>query len=786
MQRNLARFVLAASVSAAPILIGAPTALAQAAPPGPVASNDATSITEVVVTARRRSESLLQTPVAVTAFDAADLQRRSVNNIGNIQQSTPSLVFEQTAGDPEQARIFIRGVGNGNPGNFQDPGVGIYVDGLYYGRSGGALLQNIDIQQIEVLRGPQGTLFGRNTIGGAINVTSVKPDDSFGGSIMAGYGNYNDYKFKGSINIPIKPGILAFRVAAYTEQSDGYSVDDTTHQRYDNTDVWGVSGAFRFTPSSALTIDVNGFYSQNRARGDAFSCQPIPGAPPSAIDPVLQAFFGVTYEQACLNSSANGPRHFQSDLASTAYGDVGSVGATIGYDFGKVSVFDDLAFKAIGGYIYEGELRNIDFDGTALTLIDSKDIGWTAVRTYSAEAQLSGKALNDKLNFVIGLYYSNEKTPNNSFIYTDVFPFLDPFVATPSNIYQLEKIHNYSVAEYGQATYAFNDMWSLTAGIRYTFEQKGLFEQKAFVESNAITVPVPFILNGQTITYTANIDQTRNFSNVSPMASLQFHAPRDWLANTPIDQAMTYFTFSEGYKSGGFNGNGDVVSGNLTSFLPETIYSYEVGVKGSAFSHRMTASLAFYYTNYDNIQLAVTGVNAAGAPVATVENAARATIDGFEGEVVALLTNSLRLDVNGSWTDAHYDEYMDLNAAGQPIDRSNEPFAFIPPWKISVGLENRFELGGLGTLTPRVEVDSQGPRSLISTANPLERAAATQGTVTLLNAQVRWQPRPDITVTLYGKNLTDALYRDDALSISADLYYYGPPREYGVEIRKTF
>ncbi len=241
------------------------------------ASAPSDQVETVVVSARRRSEQLLDTPVAVTAYGKNELDKRNILNISQLTQSVPSLEIQQTAGNPSDAQIFLRGVGNANPGNFQDPGVGIYVDGVYFGRSPGALFNNVDVQDIEVLRGPQGTLFGRNTIGGAISINTVEPNDTFGGDASLQYGSYNDIRGKATINIPIVDELVDFRTTVLYEHNDGYSLNDTLGERDNNIDDWGIQSALRITPRQSLTIDLQAMYDSNQSNGSASTCNMIPG-----------------------------------------------------------------------------------------------------------------------------------------------------------------------------------------------------------------------------------------------------------------------------------------------------------------------------------------------------------------------------------------------------------------------------------------------------------------------------------------------------------------------------
>ncbi|HEY1747290.1 MAG TPA: TonB-dependent receptor [Xanthobacteraceae bacterium] len=736
-------------------------------------------IETVVVSARRRSEQLLDTPVAVTAYGAKDLDKRNILNIGQLAQSVPSLDIQQTAGNPSDAQIFLRGVGNANPGDFQDPGVGIYIDGVYFGRSPGALFDTVDVQDIEVLRGPQGTLFGRNTIGGAVSITTVEPDDALGGDASLQYGSYNDFRGKATVNIPVVDELVDFRTTVLYEHNDGYSFNDTTGQRDNNIDDWAIQSALRITPSQSVTIDLQALYDSDQSNGSATQCNMLPGGT-SAPGVGLLGLIGADYPALCAQNNARGPRHFTNGINPSARVYTGEASATVTWDAGQVGNLDDLTFKAIGGYVMDEPRKVLNASGISIPTIVSTEVGLMD-QTFSGELQAIGSGFGDRLNFVVGLYYDRENSPegNDGYIFSYIFPFL----GAPTN--ELQKLHlnNSSKAVYGQATYKLTDVISLTAGLRYTAETTGFWNFQANSLASAPTVPIVILDPGT--------NYSADFSNLSPMATVQFTAPASMLSGTDFDQAMLYFTYAQGYKSGGFNGNGNVVDSSVTKFLPESVDSYEVGFKWAAFANRLAGSGALYYMPYKNIQIAAIQFNPSGAPIDTINNAASAVIKGAELETQAFLTDRLEFDLSASWTDAKFLKYQTLDpATGKTISQADEPFTDVFPWKLSPSLEYKFELADGERITPRVELDYDGPRWVVSSASSAARMTGHQPATALLNAQIRWDIRPDLALTLNGSNLTNKLYLVDGLDVSAALgstiTIYGPPREFSIRLEKSF
>ena len=777
MQRTLAISACAATLLSSTAMWWPGAVMAQSAASTSAGSDQIETIT---VTARKRAEQLLSTPVAVTAFDATTLVQRNITSLSQVATTTPSLVFEQTAGNPGDARIFIRGVGNANPATFQDPGVGVYIDGAYYGRSEGAFLDNVDIQQIEILRGPQGTLFGKNTIGGAVNVITAKPDPTdFFGTASLQYGSYNDVRGRGMINVPLDDQ-LAFRVSVVDEQMDGYSTNDTTGEKANNIDRLGVQAALRWTPTNFLTVDLTSMYVSDRSRGAAFQCDFVGGQ--ASLVPTVDFLYNTNYVADCAASAARGPRHFQSDLNPSAKVNTLSNVGTVTWDTGASLGLDDLTFKAIGAWLRDEPGRVIDFDGTALPILDTVYRGLED-DTYSGEFQALGDGMGGRLNFVAGLYWSEDRSPGSGYIWTDVLPVLDLFGA-PQGIYQQTKLRNESRAIYGQFTYNLDQVFSITGGLRWTDDTQGIKLIKFNAFGASPTKPFP------PGAFLANNLYSADFYNLSPMGTLQATAPNSMLDGSIFDQAMAYFTVSKGFKAGGFNGNGNQTTGNVNEFKPEDVLSYELGTKWAAFDRRFEGALALYYMDYSNIQ--VPGiVFFDGAPQSVVNNAAVGYVDGIEFEGHALLTSSLRLDVTWTVTNAHYTKFPYLDpTTGTIIDRSQEPFAFVYPWNGSIALENQFELGDGLALTPHVEVDPMGSRYTTTSPFAPARQASRQGSLTLVNADVRLDIGPSLFLDVYGQNLTNEKYINNSLDFTSYfgtvLKYYAEPRTIGIRLQKQF
>jgi iron complex outermembrane receptor protein len=269
------------------------------------------------------------------------------------------------------------------------------------------------------------------------------------------------------------------------------------------------------------------------------------------------------------------------------------------------------------------------------------------------------------------------------------------------------------------------------------------------------------------------------------MASVQLNAPEAWTGNGFLDQGMLYFTYSKGYKSGGFNSSGEVVNGTLTNFLPEKVDNYEVGVKFSMFDRRLVGSITRFQMDYRDIQFSVLGSSPDGALVQSTFNAGAAKVKGIEVELQTLLNESLRISFNGDFTDAYYTRFDDASVPGGT--RLGEPFSIIPDYHISGSIENRFELGGEMALTPRFQVTRTGKRLFLQDPSPAVRAAATSGPVTVADASVRLDVNKQLSFNLYGKNIFNKKYFNDVQSLGFVTFkYFAAPVTWGLNAKVRF
>jgi len=401
---------------------------------------------------------------------------------------------------------------------------------------------------------------------------------------------------------------------------------------------------------------------------------------------------------------------------------------------------------------------------------------------YSGELQFSGEALNSHLHFVSGFYAFKEDGKDTQFTVT--LPAAQAFGLFFNSLNKYD-IDNNALAAYGQATYDLNDIVSLTGGVRYTEEKKGFTTYGATIGSNVPTGPV----------LSVNTDATlkANFSHWTSMANVTLHAPRALIDGTPLNEGIVYFTFSQGFKSGGFNGEGSTALGNLTEFQPETLNSYEVGFKVTGLDRRLVVDADYYFSDYNNIQISALEASPLnGTVIQNVVNAARAHIDGVEIEATAYPLPHLELSGSLGTTHARYLEFNTFLPNGTPINASGVPFTRVPTYNSTLAMQYRIELGGAGTLTPRIEWNAYGVRHFSASPDSAAAIAAfTQGGYSLWNGRIALDlPDGRTQIAVFGRNLFDKHYMNDGIefadSLSLGLAFFGAPRTVGVEINRKF
>jgi len=653
----IGRTAIGISLSALSIGIMAPASvLAQnEAVDGPVA--ETTGVRTIVVTAQKREENVQEIPLSVTALGAEALQNAGFDNLADLSQLSPSL---QLSNFGPIAFVTLRGIGNENTTAGGDPGVALHYDGVYLGRPVATLFTAFDTERVEVLRGPQGTLYGRNATGGSINYITTKPgpDLEFIGDLT--YGNYDRMRARGAINIPLGDSVST-RVVGFWENRDGFTENAFPGGRDANdADNWGLRGHVLFEPTGS---DFSALLSANYVRGRGVGSQPelrepfpgsttgqnIAGPPIPGTNNYLVNGVPIVNDLRPFHESENTDQFQRNRLLLLS--------ATLEYDFGPVSI------KSITGYAETSYASLSDQDYSPLPLAElllEEDSD-----QFSQELQILSN--NDTgFNWILGGYYFHESASRRSQFFGSRYDIIAGMAGVPSGFSVGGDITSESYAAFAQATYDITDELAITGGIRYTNDSKDgtnsgfQFQPPAY--SGAVSA---------------------SFDEITYRVALDYDI---------TDDVLIYASYSTGYKSGGVN---QVAIPALTNpvFRPETVVAYEVGIKSQVLDRALQANLSLYRNEYDDLQFQVFGLFGPEA-----FNASGATVQGFELELVAVPAPWFQFDGSMAYADATFDSQIvqGIQLGGNRVQRT-------PEWTFNAGATFNWDVGG-GSMRLRGDV----------------------------------------------------------------------------------
>jgi iron complex outermembrane recepter protein len=729
--------------------VGCTPAVAEQAASG--AQNEpSNALEEITVTARKREENLQQVPVSVTAVTTADLEARSVASLSDVAHSVPNINFQQVViGGSADSVIYIRGIGQSDTVITADPGVGEYLDGVYLGRVQGIDLDMLDMERIEVLRGPQGTLFGKNTIGGAINLVSARPDastDHVSGQMEAIGGSFDRADGIANINIPLIQDKLAIRFAVASRNSDGYARRTDGEELADTGKLSGRISAL-YTPTSNLdflfALDGTDIHQHNGDYQLVHVAIPPLIALYNAVSPIpytSQWISSNPYVSNAIGPNADRAKIWGASLTTTWHG----------------PLFD---VKSITSYRHNVTENDVSLDGSPLGFFYEYDP--VEQHQFSQELQASGTSFSERLKWVGGLYYFQEGAVENSSF--NVFPLVLPIIGDLSfNNFANSDNHDY--AAYGQGTYSLLDDLHVTAGLRYTYETKRVSIFQDALNTGAVEIPAT--------------TKSTDFNSTSPRFGLDYQ----W--NPGL---MTYVSAAEGYKSGGFNGRATSVAA-FDEFKPEKDWTYEVGVRSDWLERTLRVNASLYYTKYTDIQVTDDTATEQGTPLTLITNAASATIKGGELEILSRPVAGLTLGLNGGYTQARYTSAITTPGGVPPVTPSTH-FINTPELNYSLSAEYAVSglIGGAYSIVPRVDYNHASTEYFDLSNSPY----TTQRAYGLVNARLTFKPTDGPwSVAAFATNLTNRRYILGGTDVSASLGYadvlQGPPREWGVDLRYKF
>jgi iron complex outermembrane receptor protein len=714
------------------------------------------ALEEVVVTARKRTEKLQDVAASVSALSSGELNRRFDSDVRDFANASPNVVIDDTQQGPGGvAAVYIRGIGVADVEKSVDPAVGVVFDDVYIGQSSGSLFKAIDISRVEVLRGPQGTLFGRNATGGVINIARSRPTQELSGKARVTYGRFDTLKGEAVVSGGLTPAI-AVKVSAAYEKSDGYFYNRTLDQDAQRSRFWAIGGQVLITPTDKFEVslsydhqkteqDPSQLVAVNRDT-DAFcvyyaQCSPSPGVPTSG-DPYV--------------SLGNGPlghnARFELDLA------IGKA---------KYDLTDSLSLIYILGHLRTDEGVTQDWDSSPFTLYHTdRPAKWRQTTHEVRVAQGAG----GPLTYVLGGYLWDS---NYTIDLKNYIGFLAPYPLVTS--FQNVRQTNKSWAVFGEADYRVLPQLKLTLGARYTHDRKtsqvndqGVFFYDTLQEANPL-----FSVPGSIFMPTP---EKKSWSKFTPKASLSYDITPD---------KMIYVLYSRGYRGGGFNGRPSTIGAATIPYDPETLDNYEAGTKTEWLGRRLRVNASVFLMKYQEMQqdLDVPAPGTSTGRENRTINAASADLKGAELEVLARPVQGFTVHGNLGYLDAKYKKFFgDIYSTGTEVDASFLKIRRAPKWTWDLGATYEAPIGP-GTFWATGEIHYIGPHEVTFLNNPNLRNDGQH----LVDASLNYRWR-NTTVSLFGKNLAN----EKGWTIGYDVqnvWSYAaprPPRTWGIALTQSF
>lgn len=702
---------------------------------GSEADADTTFAPEILVTAQFRSERLQDTPLAITAITSETLEQRNQVNVVDIAANAPNVtVLKGGSGYGLTPSISIRGIGAGDYNFAISPTVGVYLDDVYMPTLFGSASDLVDIDRIEVLRGPQGTLSGKNSEGGSIRIFSKAPGNDFEGYAEAGYGSYDAVRVRGAVNIPIVKDRLALRLTGAYSREDGYvtrydygclnpgsgvqaitTASNCKLGKEGGSDHRGIRGQLRWTPTDALQVDLSADYTRiddQPAATRLIYARNLAGIPQTDFAQFLTSDRFTNYATNCVAELG----YCQPSIAKAK---PWGVSGRIKYDFS-----DTLSLLSITAYrAYKARFTS-DGDGGPLTAIQQDN--QLQYRTFTQELRLNGSA--GPVDWTVGGYYSDDRgvqAGRQDVGYVGFPPMISDFN-------QHDVITAGSLAGFVHGVYHATDKLNLTLGYRHTYDKRDYtFNRTANTPGAALAAAI----NGLTGSF-------RGHSN-------DYRATVDYQWS---DAVMTYATFSTGFRGGGINPR-PFTESQIKEFGPEKLYNFEIGAKTNLFDRRLTLNASLFYDKFRDIQETITS-GYGGFPISAIPlNSGDADLKGVELEMNARPVRGLQIDGSVSYIDFKFKRLSaDAIASGLTMDMTSP---FTPKWKASIGVQYDIEMGNIGTLTPRLDVNYQSSlytQAVNTSMNRLQPYTVLNGQLTYIPNDTNWSFAVSVT------NLTNKYY----------------------------
>ncbi len=751
---------------------------------------------DIVVTARRKVETVQTVPVPVTAVSGEQLESRSVLDIKQIQQVTPNLAFTRAGNNPNTAQIFLRGIGQFQSGPGQDPKVGVYVDGVYLARPQGAVFDLVDIDRVEVVRGPQGTLFGRNTTAGLVQTITNKPTQDFEGSVLAGAGNDNQFRVEGILNFPVSD-VLAFRIVTQHREAGGITLNRATNKKWGNENRQTLRASALWEPSESFDALFQFQYDRSRSRPTLGKCEytgPEDGSLTAGL-PFIAYIFGV-YNQIRDTCNSTEPYLSTDSDPDNNKSDAYFYSMNLNYYLGDVTFTSTTAYRDLDDLSRSsGFGQDVPGGPSYYKILQDSP---SEYNQFSQELRVSGSSFNDRLDWIVGAFFFRERgfqpldvpffqnvgipTLEQSPIYYELLP--DGGGITFGDLAQSVKLSasestlttaiNRSWAAFSELSYKITDDFSVTVGARYSKDWRTLRRVSTFLDGSlnpAFSCP-----NGIAPEGGKKCVVREAFEKLTPRAILSYTLSPD---------VMIYGSWSTGYSSGGFNADG-----NLRPYLPETSHTFEAGMKTSFLDRRAIFNLTGFHNNYRN-QQSVQPRQVNNQIFYETINAQRAVLYGVEGELTLRPTDRFQIFaafglLKGKYKEFVVNDIVDEEVVGRDISDSRMLFG-APAYTYSISANYDFDLGNDGILTFGLGWSARGKTTYRLEAYP----TSIQKAFGLMDGQIVWTSTDkDYSVSLRGSNLLGKTYFDHAFDLvditGATARYYGAPRRVLLTVRKNF
>jgi iron complex outermembrane receptor protein len=734
----------------------------------PPSGASAGGLEEIVVSARRREENLQDVPISIVALNSEALELRGVQQLSDVGLQVPNVVLMGGGATGETSGNFhMRGI----------PGIATYVDGVWQSSDAGLMTMNVvEVERIEVLRGPQGTLFGKNSTGGAIQYVTKLPANEFGAKVELTGGEYDRLDVVASVDVPLGEN-LAMKLTGAQLTRDGFITSKTTGRKTGDIDDRLFRGDFVWTPTDDLMFRFVAESTDLDRNGSARTLEEIrlTNARPRAYNTAGYPFTNLTHVSG-FEGGAVGEWETMSDVENDGYvSDLLRVTVD-----GELRITDKLVFKTITGYREIEDRVYTDWDAAEITLIE--DDRWRENDQLTQEFQFQ-HTINDRISYVAGLYYWNEYSATRTLRWTftefrtgqlsqaAVFAAQPGFTFTPGNSDNYVGAETSGQAIFGEVNIGLTDRLDLTVGVRYNDED---------IESYNITptgVQLPPLPDtdpvGDVFAGSKQVVGEEAFDSTTPRVSISY----DWR-----DNLMVYASYAEGFGAGGINVNPVL---GVVPYGPEELSNYEIGMRSDWWDGKLRLNATAFDSKWEGIQLsqAPPDPNNPGLsiPNPIIVNAAAADASGVEVETQWSISEAWRVDASVGLLDTAY-----TNPGDATQIRLNTPFAYAPELSYSIGVQHTASLASSGRLISRLDYgwmdDYERSREI--------RFQATQEAFGLLNARLAYEPpAQDWRLSVFGTNLTDEKYLNSGMvsgAFSVDAATVGRPREVGVSLQVFF